>query len=91
MPVESEELGEVADFAITFITMLDASMMEEIAARILIAALAKMIWPKLRPMLDLLESNFANFVFHVTSDMEIKMKIVGCVTTLSKLAFNKNL
>ena len=63
MPVESEELGEVADFAITFITMLDASMMEEIAARIQTAAGAKMIWPKLRPMLELLEANFANLSF----------------------------
>ena len=91
MPAESEEVGEVADFAGTLGTMLDASMMEEIAARIQTAAGAKMIWPKLRPMLELLEPNFANFVFHVTSDMEIKMKIVGCVTTLSKLALNKNL
>ena len=63
MPVESEELGEVADFAITFITMLDASMMEEIAARIQTAAGAKMIWLKLRPMLDLLDTNFANLSF----------------------------
>ena len=86
MPAESEEVGEVADFAGTLGTMLDASMMEEIAARILIAALAKMIWPKLRPMLELLEANFANLSFN-----KEKLKIIGCVTTLSKLPLNKNL
>ena len=86
MPVESEELGEVADFAITFITMLDASLMEEIAARIQTAAGAKMMWPKLRPMLELLEANFANLSFN-----KEKLKIIGCVTTLSKLPLNKNL
>ena len=60
---ESSVVGEIGEDAIVGGTMLDASMTEEIAAGILIAAPVKMMLPRLRPML---ETNFGNSVFHVT-------------------------
>ena len=49
--VKSKEVGEMAADAKTNGTMLDAFMMEEIVARIPLAIHAKMILPKLRPVL----------------------------------------
>ena len=57
------QVGEIGEDAIVDGTMLDASMTEEIAAGMLIAAPAKMMLLRLRPML---ETNFGNSVFHVT-------------------------
>ena len=56
-------VGEIGEDAIVGGTMLDASTMEAIAAEMLIAAPAKMMLLRLRPML---ETNFGNSVFHVT-------------------------
>ena len=59
-----EEVGEMAGNAKTSGTMLDAFMMGEIVVRILRAISAKMILPKLRPMLELIIflSNKSSFV-----------------------------
>ena len=61
---QSKEVGEMAGNAKTSGTMLDAFMMGEIVARILRAISAKMILPKLRPMLELIIflSNKSSFV-----------------------------
>ena len=64
-------VGEIGGDVIVGGTMLDASMTEEIAAGMLIAAPAKMILLRLRPML---EANFATFVFHVTFTCDIEIK-----------------
>ena len=56
-------VGEIGEDVIVGGTMLDASMTVEIAAGMLIAAPAKMILLRLRPML---ETNFGNSVFQVT-------------------------
>ena len=62
--VKSKEVGEMAADAKTNGTMLDAFMMGEIVVRILRAISAKMILPKLRPMLELIIflSNKSSFV-----------------------------
>ena len=62
--VQSKEVGEMAGNAKTSGTMLVAFMMGEIVARILLAISAKMILPKLRPMLELIIflSNKSSFV-----------------------------
>merc|ERR1711894_270026 len=57
-----EEVGEMAGNAKTSGTMLDAFMMGEIVVRILRAISAKMILPKLRPMLELI-------IFYLTSHL----------------------
>ena len=62
-------VGEIGGDVIVGGTTPDASMTVEIAAGMLIAAPAKMILLRLRPML---EAEFVNFVFHVTCDIEIK-------------------
>ena len=49
--MKSKEVGEMAADAKTNGIMLDAFMMEEIVARIPLAIRAKMILPKLRPVL----------------------------------------
>ena len=61
---QSKVVGEMAGNAKTSGTMLDAFMMGEIVARILLAISAKMILPKLRPMLELIIflSNKSSFV-----------------------------
>ena len=56
-------VGEIGGDVIVGGTMPDASMTVEIAAEMLIAAPAKMILLRLRPML---ETNFGNSVFQVT-------------------------
>ena len=56
-------VGEIGEDVIVGGTTPDASMTVEIAAEMLIAAPAKMILLRLRPML---ETNFGNSVFQVT-------------------------
>ena len=55
-------VGEIGEDAIVGGTMLVVSMTVEIAAEMLIAAPAKMMLLRLRPML---EGNFGNSVFHM--------------------------